>query len=524
MRDLKFSISGPMSSEVSVSDRLIQQISSWVLVPIPAVTAFFVEAGLPWGALAIISVILGVLGLIAGRLDRNAHDYLLSACLVGHCILLTSSLSGHPWQIDAHMMFFAILAIVSTLSNTRALLLATVLVALHHASFSVLLPTLVYPAGGVVDNLQRTAMHALIVVLESGVLLFCLHKKHRADAALTQKQAEAEEQAARAERATEIAKQRQVAASRMVTVLSQHLGNLAEGRLDGRITDDVAEEYNALRINFNIAMEKMSDTLSEVRSRTQLITSRAEEIRAASRELSDRTKSQAATLEETAAALEEMTASVRSAATGSRDVEENMKAAQDEAEGCNTTVETAVEAMNRIESSSTRIAHVISVIDDIAFQTNLLALNAGVEAARAGESGRGFAVVAAEVRGLAQRSADAATEIKTLISESSDHVQRGVRLVDTAGTSITCIATRVRDISSSISGIANGANEQSTGISEINLAVAQLDQVTQQNAAMVEEATAASQVMDEEAQQLRSLVARFTLSDDVTTLTTPNAA
>jgi methyl-accepting chemotaxis protein len=203
---------------------------------------------------------------------------------------------------------------------------------------------------------------------------------------------------------------------------------------------------------------------------------------------------------------------VKSAAEGARSVENIMEEAKQEAENSGVVVQSAVSAMTEIEQSSTHIAQIISVIDDIAFQTNLLALNAGVEAARAGEAGRGFAVVASEVRALAQRSSDAAMEIKTLISDSSRQVERGVDLVGKAGDALTNIVERVNHISKLVTDIAEGAVEQSTGLGEINTGVVQLDQVTQQNAAMVEEATAAGHMLNSDATKLAELVANFKVS------------
>ncbi|MVO18740.1 methyl-accepting chemotaxis protein, partial [Parasedimentitalea huanghaiensis] len=235
------------------------------------------------------------------------------------------------------------------------------------------------------------------------------------------------------------------------------------------------------------------------------------EISQASDDLSQRTESQAATLEQTAAALEEMTTSVKSASEGARSVEGIVNEAKSEAEASGTVVQNAVSAMTEIEDSARHISQIISVIDDIAFQTNLLALNAGVEAARAGEAGRGFAVVASEVRALAQRSSDAAMEIKTLIGDSSKQVEQGVDLVGKAGTALNSIVERVSHISQLVSEMAVGTSEQSTGLGEINLGVTQLDQVTQQNAAMVEEATAASHLLNTDANKLAKLVSHFNI-------------
>ncbi|WP_282076954.1 methyl-accepting chemotaxis protein [Epibacterium ulvae] len=294
-----------------------------------------------------------------------------------------------------------------------------------------------------------------------------------------------------------------------VTMIGAGLAQLSKGDLSVRISHNLPTEYEKLKHDFNHALSKLDETVSQVVTSTRSISNGASELDQAASELSRRTESQAATLEETAAALEQMTASVKSTAGRARDVENNMKGARTEAESSSVVVRNAVDAMEQLERGSEKISQIIGVIDDIAFQTNLLALNAGVEAARAGEAGRGFAVVASEVRSLAQRSSDAALEIKSLIGESSQQVSNGVRLVGQAGDAITAISSQVSEISDLISGIASGAAEQSTGLDEINVGVTQLDGVTQQNAAMVEEATAAVHMMSTDTSKLNHLIAFF---------------
>ncbi len=311
------------------------------------------------------------------------------------------------------------------------------------------------------------------------------------------------------EAASEERAQRRAVQDKAVDALGTGLARLSEGDLTAHISDELGEGYDRLRIDFNRTLDTLNDTVGQVINTSSSIRNGASEISQASQDLSHRTESQAATLEETAAALDQMTASVTSAATGARDVERTTNEARAEAEASGEIVRNAVSAMTEIEQSSGKIAQIISVIDDIAFQTNLLALNAGVEAARAGEAGRGFAVVASEVRGLAQRSSDAALEIKNLIGDSSVQVERGVDLVGKAGSALENILQRVSHISELISEIATGAQEQSTGLGEINTGMNQLDQVTQQNAAMVEQATAAGQLLNTDAQTLAELVARF---------------
>ena len=301
----------------------------------------------------------------------------------------------------------------------------------------------------------------------------------------------------------------------VVVALSTQLTRLSEGDLTAQIHEVFPERYTALRSDFNSSIANLSATIGQVVQATQRIKEGVNEIASASDDLSHRTESQAATLEETAAALDELTASVKSAAEGARDVEHTMAGAHKQAETNQEIVSDAVEAMNEIEASSKHISQIIGVIDDIAFQTNLLALNAGVEAARAGESGRGFAVVASEVRSLAQRSSEAAMEIKNLISESSQQVEVGVDLVAKAGEALSAIIGQVSQISGQISNIAEGADEQSIGLTEINTGVTQLDSVTQQNAAMAEQATAAGQTLSNDTEQLAALVAQFKLPEQV---------
>ncbi|MEX0301974.1 MAG: CHASE3 domain-containing protein [Leisingera sp.] len=296
---------------------------------------------------------------------------------------------------------------------------------------------------------------------------------------------------------------------RVVEELSTRLSRLSEGDLTIAIKEGFPEEYEQLRADFNSSIETLSATVLQVVDSTSSISGGAAEISQASDDLSQRTESQAATLEQTAAAIDELTASVKAAAEGARNVESTVQEARQEAEDSGGVVQDAVSAMSGIEESSNKISQIITVIDDISFQTNLLALNAGVEAARAGEAGRGFAVVASEVRALAQRSSDAAMEIKTLISDSSRQVEQGVDLVGRAGGALQSIVGRVSHISQLVSEIAEGAAEQSTGLAEINTGMTQLDEVTQQNAAMVEEATAAGHLLNSDAGKLAELVARF---------------
>jgi methyl-accepting chemotaxis protein len=304
-----------------------------------------------------------------------------------------------------------------------------------------------------------------------------------------------------------------VAQSRNEAVVNDSFGEgvsrLAEGDLTYRLERDVPAAYEQLKQDFNIAMDKLQQAMRGINENSTGVKTAASEISHAADDLSRRTEQQAASLEETAAALDEITATVRKTADGARQANSVVAEAREEAERSGEVVRNAVSAMGEIEGSSRKIAQIIGVIDEIAFQTNLLALNAGVEAARAGEAGRGFAVVASEVRALAQRSSDAAKEIKTLIMASTQQVEGGVELVNKTGGALQKIVVKVAEISMLVSEISASTQEQSSGLAQVNTAVNQMDQVTQQNAAMVEESTAASHALAGEADALMAMVSKF---------------
>jgi len=286
---------------------------------------------------------------------------------------------------------------------------------------------------------------------------------------------------------------------------------LAEGDLTESMRGEFQGAFGELQGNVNTTMANLRSVLGEVRSAIDAINGGAGEMRNASGDLSKRTEQQAASLEETSSALEEITVAVKSSTERATEASHMVDEARKSTEQSSAVVMDAVSAMGRIEQASGEIGQIINVIDEIAFQTNLLALNAGVEAARAGDAGKGFAVVAQEVRELAQRSARAAKDIKALISRSSGEVQSGVKLVTATGEALGLIQGHVVKINEHVHSIARAAKEQSTGLSEVSTAVNQMDQVTQQNAAMVEESTAATNRLAEEASSLARLIAGFKL-------------
>ena len=309
------------------------------------------------------------------------------------------------------------------------------------------------------------------------------------------------------ERALASASERQ---ARAMAELGRALSDLARGDLSVSVAD-LGADYATIREDFNQAVSSLRQTVQAITETSHVVRDSASDISGATNNLSRRTEQQAASLEETAAALDEITATVKTASERANEARTMVAETKDSAGRSGEIVRNAVDAMGRIEDSSSRINQIISVIDEIAFQTNLLALNAGVEAARAGEAGRGFAVVAQEVRELAQRSANAAKEIKTLISNSAREVENGVSLVRSTGDALVEIAQLVERVNSHVETIATASREQATALQEINSSVNNMDQMTQQNAAMVEETTAASQTLAEQSLHLQSLLSAFRL-------------
>lgn len=291
--------------------------------------------------------------------------------------------------------------------------------------------------------------------------------------------------------------------------------SMSKGDLTNHITKDYQGTYGVVKDSINATIAKLQEVVGKIRESSEFIRNSSEEISAGNNNLSQRAEEQASTLEETASSMEELTSTVKNNADNAVQANQLAAGTRDLAEKGGNVVKQAVEAMEEITASSSKIAEIIGVIDEIAFQTNLLALNASVEAARAGEQGRGFAVVATEVRNLAQRSATAAKEIKDLISDSGEKVEAGGKLVNESGETLTEIVDSVKKVGDIISEIAAASQEQSAGIEQVNKAVTQMDEITQQNAALAEEASASSESSLHKATEMNNLVSFFKVDNTV---------
>jgi methyl-accepting chemotaxis protein len=296
--------------------------------------------------------------------------------------------------------------------------------------------------------------------------------------------------------------------------LIKMLDALAEGDLTRRIAAEYKGNFAILKDNANKTAERIGATIADIKAATHEVTNASAEISTSSTDLSQRTEEQAASLEETSASMEEIATTVKMNAENAQHANQSAASAREVANRGGEVVAKAVEAMGQIESSSRKISDIIGVIDEIARQTNLLALNAAVEAARAGEAGRGFAVVASEVRNLAQRSSQAAKDIKDLITSSNSQVQGGVELVNKAGGALAEIVKSINEVAHIVADIATASSEQSTGIEQVNKALTQMDEVTQQNSALVEENAATAKTLDQQAHAMSERVSFFRVADE----------
>lgn len=535
----------------------------WGLVPFVAVAAWVAQTPLIIAPAAALVVALAATASL--RIAARPAALALTAGLIGQAIAMTTAFTGHPWQLDSHMLFFALLACTMALNYWPAVALGTALVAIHHLSLTFVLPALVFPDAGLLANLQRVAFHAVILLVEAGALMMALLKRAQLDAAaveraeallaakaeadaaaetarVAQVQAEeitreAEQQAlearearaaleeqqaqrvaleAKAQANRETHRQMEIDARQKLTEvvdgLQAALTELSHGDLTTQLDAQFADDYESLRHNFNAAADKLNAVLSQVVTRAEEVEGEASSIARASADLAGRTEQQAMTLETTATGLNQLTGSVQVSAEMTQDAKSASDRAHSNAEQSSVAVQKAAAAIKKIEASSGEIGRITQVIDDISFQTNLLALNAGVEAARAGDSGRGFAVVASEVRALAQRSSEAASEIRELIDTSEKDVRDGVVHVRDTVTALEAFTAAVGDVAGQIDQITALTGEQAETLTGLNVAMQELDSVGQSNAAMYEETTAACSTLESAARELKRLTGTFTVS------------
>ena len=499
-----------------------------------------------WAHVAVIALIawlehgpflrLGGAGLVLAGLatavrvwgpDARAARATVAMTLMAQVSLMVAALRGDVWQVDMHMYYFAALALVGFYCDAVAVVAAAALVAVHHLSLNYLAPLALYPGGG---DFGRVVLHAVVVVIESAGLIVLgelirrafLNSEAALDAAAQSQlrtegaMREAEDLRAADRRSAEARQGEQVRMlaeqSRMEDLLGAELARVAGGDLTARIVGQMSGAYGRLQADLNGALTRLEVALDDIGHAARGVRSQVGAIDEIAGDLSRRAEAQAGQLHSVAASVSDMVALVGRASAGATRAREMAGAADGDAQSGALVVRRAIAATASITESANKIGGIIVVIDEIAFQTNLLALNAGVEAARAGDAGRGFAVVASEVRALAQRSAQAAKEIKTLISASVSEVANGADLVRETGQALERIVARVSDINGVVADIAASATEQTQRIGAIDETVRDLETSTKDAVSMSERAAGASAALDRESEALESQIGQFRVS------------
>ncbi|WP_439150183.1 methyl-accepting chemotaxis protein [Sulfitobacter sp.] len=538
-------------------------ITAAAMLPCIALIAAFVGGGAI--SSAIVSMAFLAFGYTMGRSQPSLFAIGAAVALIGQAIAFTMAFQGHPWQIDSHMLFFALLACLVGLRSIPALIGGAVVIAVHHVSLTVFMPSLVYPSGGFIENIERTAIHAVIVVFETVALVIVVRElQHmnkemetkadeleqslklsdasRQDAHLSQKDAvTAKEEAQAAKEKAELSlarlneaettrlsleahrqKNQEIEAERdlartqeqaaIVDALRLGLAQLEAGDLTTRIVKDFPAQYEELKDGFNTAVQSLEDMVSEVASRSTQMDFEIHEISTSTDHLARQTEDQAMTLSNISKALKDLTKTVNDNVRTVAEVNTSSQDAQSSASKSGDVVSDASVAMEAIQGGSQEISKIIEVIDAISFQTNLLALNAGVEAARAGESGRGFAVIASEVRALAQRSSESATDIRALINRSESQVAKGSQKIADTVSALKEVVAAVLGTTSKMDVIAQSSQTQSVEISTLNSSISDLGSATQLNAAKFEETNAACINLAKSATALRELTQKFQTS------------
>jgi methyl-accepting chemotaxis protein len=554
---------------VQLRKNLLRFLIIWLWLHVPLIAAVGTMVGSDNTMLLTIGTAVVAVAISVLWFTDPAGLALRLTCAVGYpgiVAFMVAIMEGHPWQMDLHMYFFASLAFIGAMCDWRAILLTTLTIAIHHLTLNFIAPVLVFLGG---TDTARVILHAGIVIIESGALLWMARFITSSMTAAEQAQHQVREQAERtnelldqteqANRDMHAALERAGAAETQVERVRDSIGSVIDAALKGdfsqrvelagvdgvagtigvsvnkltdmlgRLVHDLARVLDALdngnlgeRItvsydgryaeitgNMNQTADQLADIVGRIYGATDEVSAAIHELNRGAETLASRSEHQASSLEQTTATIEELSATVRRNAENAHEANEVASAAREAAAEGGLVVNQAVAAMGGIEESSRQISEIVGLIQEIAFQTNLLALNASVEAARAGEAGRGFSVVADEVRALAQRSAQASKNIKDLITGSGSKVQDGVRLVNDTGNALQKIVASVKQVADYVSDIASASQQQTSGIDQVSQAIGGMDEITQQNASLVEETSVALRSTQSQVDALRGVVSFF---------------
>ena len=467
------------------------------------VVGWALSSGAPAFALAGAGLVALPLFLAATRRADAAARIALGATFPLYAALFLALAKGSGWIIDWHMTFFAFLATLAIMADWRVIAAATVTTAVHHLALNFLAPLYVFPDG---SDMMRVLFHALVVLVEAGVLvMLCLRLEALVGGLMDARREQAEQERRAAAERERIADEQ----NEVLTAMSERLKALAAGDLKARLENPFPGEYDSARGMLNDSCAALNTLVGSVAVNADRVATGSREMREASNDLAAKTEEQSASIENVARTTADLLREFKENSQAWSETRTTALEAKADADRGSEAIRGAAEAMERIEASSAQIGEMIAFIDSIAFQTNLLALNAGVEAARAGEAGKGFAVVAGEVRELAQRSGESATAIKDLIRTSKTEVTAGVERVQELVELLGGVVTRFTEIAERIDQIAGKSDTSLAGIEHINEAMGLLERAMQQNAAMAEQTSAASAQLMQSAGELRGHIANF---------------
>jgi methyl-accepting chemotaxis protein len=460
------------------------------------------------------SAVLALLVFLSTRLRSALADYIIATALIGQAMLATAVFSGHGWQIDMHMTFFALLAVISITDRIGALIWACLLTAVHHLGLTLILPALVYPSSDLLENLGRTALHGGVVVIEGVVLALALWRRHLAQQEIESRSRQLEIERQMAEDMQNEVAEAHKAARKVIDDMRLALTKLAGRDLAAGIQDAFPEKYEILRTEFNMTVETIRDAFTEANEVTDQFASESLSLSETVQGLTRMTDLQARALAEMTEATTQLVAVLSDTAKQAKDAAASATEARDSAMQGGEVTTKAITAMREIEDSSRQISSIVDLIDDVSFQTNLLALNAGVEAARAGESGKGFAVVAMEVQQLAQRTAEAAKGIKQLITNSSDQVTSGAELVDAVGRRLEAIQTQISHTSDVTRSISDMNDLQAASLDELHKMMQQTDEQTRKAVVLGDDLANMARRMSESSKTLSQNMRAFTFTEE----------
>lgn len=481
---------------------------------LPLIPLASLYAGTPFVPALMGAMALALAMALGSAMSSGLRDYVMATAIMGQAMMMTAVFAGHPFQIDTHMLFFVLLAVVAIPGRIDVLIYACIITAVHHFAFTVALPALVYPTGDLMTNVARTALHAAIVALEGVVLGLAVHDRSATLARVHNKSRALEVGTRMAEDARLDVQAAHQSASRVIEEMRIGLSRLAGRDLCFGIRDPFPAQYEILRSEFNVTVSILRDAFANASAVVDGFSTNSQGLSQTMNELAALAEVQSRALSEMTAATETLVDALSKTAEQARDAAQSSGEARDSAVDGTEVTAAAIAAMRAIEESSRQIGTIVDLIDDVSFQTNLLALNAGVEAARAGEAGKGFAVVAAEVRQLAKSTSEAASGIRQLIHDSTRQVSEGATLVDAVGRRLQDIEDKISRASDLTAAISNRNVEQVGAVSQLHERARSTEDKTRQTAAMGERLAGMSRRMSLSSKRLSCDMEAFTLSED----------